>query len=285
MESVAVNKRCCIVVPIISTELGLSELVSIQSISNLKENYPILFIGRRKSYTSNLSKLNELLPDRPFTFIEFDSRYFVSLISYSNLLMSSGFYRRFSRYDYLLIFQTDALILRGDLSTFIRLDKPYFGAPWIDKNRATQKLLIGNGGLSLRKVDYFIEITRLNSIFPSKWWFNFTQQRFLRWGIVGLLFPLFYVLDVIVKVFGRSLFFEKMRLLSTAEDVSFAKCLVQHQADMPTLEEAVDFSFESNPQRCFEINNQRLPFGCHAWERYDLAFWKAHVSEVNALTK
>ncbi len=270
--------------PIISTELGLSEQVSIQSLSNLKENYPILFIGTRDSYTSNLNKLRELLSDRPFNFSEFDSRYFESLISYSNLLMTSRFYKRFSSYDYMLIFQTDALILRGDLNTFIRLDKAYIGAPWIDKNRATKKLLIGNGGLSLRKVDYFIEITRLNSIFPSKWWFKFPQQRFLRWGIVGLLFPLFCVLDVVVKVFGRSLFFDKMRLFSTAEDVSFAKWLGHHHADMPTLEEAVDFSFESNPQRCYDINNQRLPFGCHAWERYDLEFWKAHVSEVNALT-
>ena len=281
MESIVVEEKCCIVVPIISTELGLSELASIQSLSTLKENYPILFIGRRDSYTSNLRKLNELLSDRTFAFIEFDSKYFESLTSYSNLLMSSDFYRRFSAYDYLLIFQTDALIIRGDLSKFIGLGKAYIGAPWIDKNRHTKKLLIGNGGLSLRKIKDFIEMTSLNSIFPSQWWFNFPKQRFFRWGVVGALYPLFYVLDLVSKIFGRSLFFDTCRLLSKAEDVSFAKWLVQDNIDKPTLEEAVDFSFESNPQRCYEINKQRLPFGCHAWERYDLQFWETHLSELN----
>lgn len=285
MESIGVEKKCCIVVPIINIELGDSELIAINSLNKLNEDFRIYFIGLLDSYNTNLGWFQANLLRFEIGFIEFDLKYFVSLTSYSNLLMSSDFYRRFGAYDYLLIFQTDALIIRGDLSKFISLEKAYIGAPWIDKNRHTKKLLIGNGGLSLRKIKDFIEITSLNSIFPSQWWFNFPKQRFFRWGIVLALYPLFYVLGLVSKIFGRSLFFDKCRLLSIAEDVSFAELLVQYNIDMPIFEQAVDFSFESNPQRCYEINKQRLPFGCHAWERYDLQFWETHLSELNIRIK
>ena len=272
--------RCCIVIPLVNEVFTPQEIIAIQSLRRLDKQYPIYCIGTKDVFELNIMLLKSRLPDWEIGFVSFDARYFKSVQTYSHLLMTSHFYTQFIAFEYLLVFQTDAMIVRGDLTKFIQLDKVYIGAPWIDKNRATQKLLIGNGGLSLRKVDYFIEVTRLNSISLSKWWFKFPQQRFLRWGVVGLLFPLFYVLDVVVKVFGRSLFFDKMRLHSVAEDVSFARWLVQHHTDMPTLEEAVDFSFESNPRRCYEINNQRLPFGCHAWERYDLEFWQAHESQL-----
>tara|TARA_B110000037_G_C16867071_1_gene402483 strand:- start:329 stop:544 length:216 start_codon:yes stop_codon:yes gene_type:complete len=44
---------------------------------------------------------------------------------------------------------------------------------------------------------------------------------------------------------------------------------------IPTAEEAVSFAFECNPKKMFELNNQELPFGIHAWEKYDLKFVKS----------
>lgn len=41
-----------------------------------------------------------------------------------------------------------------------------------------------------------------------------------------------------------------------------------------TVEEALKFAFEGAPRKCFEMNGRRLPFGCHAWARYDRAFWE-----------
>ena len=34
------------------------------------------------------------------------------------------------------------------------------------------------------------------------------------------------------------------------------------------------FSFEVFPRRLYEMNNNELPFGCHAFERYDYEFFK-----------
>ena len=34
---------------------------------------------------------------------------------------------------------------------------------------------------------------------------------------------------------------------------------------------------EVSPRLCFERNHRQLPFGCHAWARYDGAFWEPHL--------
>lgn len=42
---------------------------------------------------------------------------------------------------------------------------------------------------------------------------------------------------------------------------------------------ALEFSFETHVRKCFELNDKRLPFGCHAWERYDFLFWKPYMEK------
>jgi hypothetical protein len=42
-------------------------------------------------------------------------------------------------------------------------------------------------------------------------------------------------------------------------------------------ETAMKFSFETNPQKLFELNGCVLPFGCHAWEKYDPNFWAKYI--------
>jgi len=46
----------------------------------------------------------------------------------------------------------------------------------------------------------------------------------------------------------------------------------------PTVQEALGFAFECFPKQCYEQNNRQLPFGCHAWEKYEPEFWKAFIS-------
>jgi hypothetical protein len=51
---------------------------------------------------------------------------------------------------------------------------------------------------------------------------------------------------------------------------------ISHRLRVATVEDALQFSFETCPRKCFEMNGRRLPFGCHAWE-YDRAFWEPHL--------
>jgi hypothetical protein len=43
---------------------------------------------------------------------------------------------------------------------------------------------------------------------------------------------------------------------------------------IPTPRQAMEFSFEMAPRYCFQENAGRLPFGCHAWTRWDRELWE-----------
>lgn len=45
------------------------------------------------------------------------------------------------------------------------------------------------------------------------------------------------------------------------------------------LETALQFAFEREVERCFILNKNKLPFGCHAWERYDIECWKPWIEQ------
>ena len=42
-----------------------------------------------------------------------------------------------------------------------------------------------------------------------------------------------------------------------------------------TIELAIEFSWETHPSRLFALNSGRLPFGAHAYRRYEPEFWDA----------
>ena len=46
---------------------------------------------------------------------------------------------------------------------------------------------------------------------------------------------------------------------------------------LPNIYTALKFSFEKFPSKCFKENNQQLPFGCHAWGKYEFEFWKPFI--------
>ena len=46
------------------------------------------------------------------------------------------------------------------------------------------------------------------------------------------------------------------------------------------VEEGLRFAFEASPRMCFELNQRQLPFGCHAWTKFDRAFWEPHLVDA-----
>jgi hypothetical protein len=46
---------------------------------------------------------------------------------------------------------------------------------------------------------------------------------------------------------------------------------------IPSPLKAVAFSFECAPRYCLTANADRLPFGCHAWAKWDRDFWEPHL--------
>jgi hypothetical protein len=62
-------------------------------------------------------------------------------------------------------------------------------------------------------------------------------------------------------------------------DIFWARRAKEYVPDfrIPDWKTALRFAFETPPRQCLELNNGRLPFGCHAWAKYDREFWTPHL--------
>ena len=45
----------------------------------------------------------------------------------------------------------------------------------------------------------------------------------------------------------------------------------------PPVKEALAFAFELSPSEAFEMNERKLPFAVHAWEKYEPEFWENYI--------
>lgn len=212
-----------------------------------------------------------------FKVVYFDNSYFANIEGYNKLLRSSLFYSSFSDYEYLLIMQHDSYIFHDNLEAFTKKDYDYWGAPWIDyelinykflrpvlpllhKSRyfkpfrsiAGKKYLVGNGGLSLRKVATHLLVTTEYKITIQKF-----EQEYDKWiagGAISMMEDIFWTLYV-------PRFYPSYKIAPW--------------------QEAVSFSFEMNPQKAFKLNHHKLPFGCHAFEKVDPEFYKKFIEILN----
>ncbi len=57
------------------------------------------------------------------------------------------------------------------------------------------------------------------------------------------------------------------------EDVYWATCNSEEFRVAP-IEIARQFSIEQQVKKMYSLNQEKLPFGCHAWEKMDFLFWK-----------
>jgi len=236
MTSPTPTSACVVLIPIYRENLPADEAWALeQSLKRLAE-WPIRFFGPEGL------KIDWYLSRAPkASYIEYPKSYFISERSYSQLLLSQLFYEPFSQFEYHLICQTDAIVLRSDLATFIAMDYDYWGAPWpkgwsIDLpihikgvDRLTKlQAFVGNGGLSLRKTQ---KIQSLLDTFP---------ESLHAWKAQG------NPEDVYISLFGSMV--ENFRI--------------------PNIRTATKFAIELEPEFMLWLNGGIEPFGVHQWQKY-----------------
>ena len=115
----------------------------------------------------------------------FESKHFLSVQTYNNLMLDAAFYERFSpQYEWMLISQPDAFLFSNQISHFCSLGYDYYGAPWLKGfpkyrflfNRWPIRInpgrfYVGNGGLSLRKLNSTIDLLHRRKNHMSKTFF------------------------------------------------------------------------------------------------------------------
>lgn len=205
----------------------------------------------------------------------FDAKYFQSREGYNSLCMSSHFWNAFAAFEFVLIYQLDAWVFRDELQYWCGLGWDYIGAPYPVDFDAREKDVVfrgvGNGGFSLRRVASMVEsCSAFHRIYGLKQLLNGYGQRARRNPLIWcycLLRSTGFRNNLQFLKHGKwedHFFFEVARLTGLIR--------------LPPESEALRFSFEYRPSAAFAVNGNRLPMGCHAWERIEYEeFWSTFI--------
>lgn len=247
----AIAGSAAILVPVYRTELMPLEQFSIDyslSVIKNRECFFVAPVGLDCRYYA------ERYPQIKFEL--FPSEYFESVDSYSRLLLNPSFYQRFLRYEFVLILQPDAILIRDDLDFWIRQPFDYVGAPWPDGAELTVwrdrfrddcrrrvRANVGNGGLSLRRVKKCLglihEFPETNAVFAET---GTNEDSFF--SLLGTLSTDFIVPNEII---------------------------------------ASRFSMELKPEFYYAVNGRQFPMGAHAWWTVQPRFWASCIPPLAAV--
>jgi hypothetical protein len=220
-----------------------------------------------------------------------DQTFFDNIDGYNRLLKSFEFYKKLQGFDYILIYQTDAYIFKNELDYWCSLCYDYIGAPWTGLHKWNNHPLtgVGNGGFSLRNIKSTIKV-----LYKLRMLEVLEQYQFFNWK--GILPKLPHLIYRLIKARTEPGFAEREVVcqedifwckyaperLSTFAPINgivrlIASLAIKNTFKIAPEKIAASFSFETNPSYLFRVNNENLPFGCHAWEKHEPEFWKTFI--------
>lgn len=264
-----------VVIPLYKNFSSLSdyEYISLSQCKKILANHPVCFIGSK-----NLDMhpyIDFFDNNENISYKTYDLKYFADIIGYNELCLSFFFYNDFKDFKYILIYQLDAFVFKDELEYWYKKEKDYIGAPLFESYTLASEdnfiVGVGNGGFSLRNAKKFYKILRkikkINCFYKG-----IKKIKFLRDDQAKRLTKLFFGLKQGIEtdfIFGK---------ISINEDIFWSQQIPHlFNLNIPTSSESMKFSFEVNPSLLYEMNEQQLPFGCHAWEKYEPYFWKQFI--------
>ncbi|ULA69273.1 MAG: hypothetical protein LZF62_420013 [Nitrospira sp.] len=268
------QKKVAVVVPMHNrSTLTVDEEISFRHLTH--------YLGSYDKYLVVPDSLQVSLPGCALK--RFGMEYFGSAIANTRLLLSEHFYRSFSEYQYILIYHLDALVFSDQLTAWCDAGLDYIGPPWIPcaDSPWVKESRVGNGGLSLRRIDSFLKVFQSNVYWmdPEGYWKEkyAGMPAYLRW------------LNTPKRLMKRLPRFNSVRLEmsqwhlrpdGTKNEDHFWSDRAKHYVPdfkVASVEDGLRFAFEVAPRLCYDMNHGQLPFGCHAWPRYDRGFWEPHL--------
>lgn len=233
------NKCLAVVIPIYHSKMTEYERISLTQCKRVLGARDIIFV------TPTSLIIEEYIQEIPAArIVTLPDSCFQSIISYNRLMMSREFYEKFASYTYILLYQLDAFVFRDELEHFCGLGYDYIGAPW-EAGRHVQV-----GPQKSNKVSCYV-------------------------GNGGLsLRHVQHSLDIL-HFLG-----EKVKAWGGNEDIFWSFCgeVYKDKFRVAPVELAERFAFEETPRQSYEKLG-RLPFGCHAWEKYDIEFVRSVFKE------
>jgi hypothetical protein len=243
------QKQVCVVMPVYKATPSPAEILSIQRCLEVLAAHDLVLVVPQALQTGFYEELSA----GRVRIERFADHYFEGIAGYNQLVMAGEFYARFQAYEYMLLYQLDAYIFRDDLAQWCAKGYDYVAPPWMDDE------------------------------FVKRYWTS--NSRIGNWlGRLGVApktvgnggFSLRKIRKCRVTI---SLLGSKTKKWDSNEDI-FWSLYVPYYFPLfrtPSRTEALLFGFETEPARCFALTGQRLPMGCHAWEKYDPSFWKQFI--------
>ncbi len=278
-----------VIVPIYKSTLDTSEIISFNQCIKVLCNYTISIVTFKeldiKYYKYELEKAK-------ITYIVsfFASEYFFGTEGYNRLMLSLDFYKKFEKYKYMLIYQLDAYIFIDELKEWCAKGYDIIGAPLIEDKYAEEKkyfLNHYNGGFSLRNITYCMQLLSYKGpLLKPNIIYRIVKKEFKGKPLMGFIY---FVLRSLgrqnnVAFLKRKTPINEDLLLTLGLFVSWIDSDVTRKEawiypKLPSNEEAIKFAFERYPSYLFELNSNKLPMGCHAWEKFEYdTFWGKYIN-------
>ncbi len=252
--------KVAIFVPVYKPVLSSDEAISLRHLKHYLSKYDKFVIMPEDLEFS----------DQDFELIKFPSEFFKSVAAFSRFSLSERLYSTFSEYEYVLSYQLDCLVFSDQLGEWCTKGYDYIGAPWFKTPQLGWSYegpeRAGNGGLSLRHVAHSIEAIRRSN----------------QTGLWDMARSLAAVRpNHLYRDLKRALLLKRNAAATypRGEDLWWSMLAQDYMPEfrVAPVEIAVKFAFETNPEYCFEVNGGQLPFGCHAWGKYQRSFWEPHL--------
>lgn len=260
------KKNVAIVVPMYKTSLNEDETISMLHLHRFLGDYDRYFMspkGLKFKFEGFFSG---------FGVKYFKKKFFKGVINYSELMLREEFYQAFSEYEYILIYQTDVVVFSDQLKEWCQKGYDYVGAPWFKDTLGHGYEFpdaCGNGGFSLRNVEKSIKAIRM----LKKPWLH-TLYRLLL-CVPNKIFRYKPFIFHVIKEWTESAPHRTQLLEDRYWSFEVPKYLPDFK--IPSPDEGLKFSMEVGPEYCFKRNNNQLPFGSHAWAKYDRKFWEPYL--------
>jgi len=186
--------------------------------------------------------------------------------AYNRLMISPFIFSHLKAHSHILIHEPDSIVIEDDLDFWCHQGFDYIGAPWFkgDSSATLDLSATGNFGFSL------INTQVVNEIFASspRWYSPAMIFRDLFRGLRG----------------GKGYISRALKALGPSGKLSGAFDLFEGHCDIfwsftvprvvakfkvapPAI--AIQFSWETHPEKCYELNGNKPPFGLHAWAKHN----------------
>jgi hypothetical protein len=221
----------------------------------------------------DLGAYRELLPSA--SDLRVKPQWMASIKAYNQMMISPLVFNALAGFTHMILHEPDAIVLRDEIDYWCSQPFDYIGAPWFqgwkDPTPDAPTIGVGNSGFSF----YRLATSRRVTVSWRRWYPYSSVAKDLIQGLSGDRDRLRRGL---IGLGSGGLLRGAHKLFDEHCDIfwSFIVPKLDTTFRIPPADIAVQFAWEVLPSRCMKMCRGRLPFGIHAWARYDYEFLRPH---------